>query len=275
MSLTIAQKTNANGFPKSGELIEITGAGALEAADRILLNSLYQIAHESGQMTTPNARWSVPISTLKSTHVGNERLRESLSRLLKVEVNVSYQDDHGTDMILQTHLFEFFASPKGNNGPQGNELKFGFPEMLREILARSGHWGRIRAEVVCAMTSKFAIALYELVQLRTGLKHKAFVDIPIDRFRDLLGVPEGKLLRGPDFRRFCLEPAVLEVNGLSDYGVKVELKRAHARAPVSEVRITWWEKKGDEFRAAHRERQMSKVGRLARLKGQTENVFEN
>jgi len=42
MSSTLDQKTNAVGFPKAGELIEITGAHELEASDRAVLNLLYQ-----------------------------------------------------------------------------------------------------------------------------------------------------------------------------------------------------------------------------------------
>jgi hypothetical protein len=40
--------TNIEGFPKPGELIEITGAYGLEASDRAILNILYQHAHDSG-----------------------------------------------------------------------------------------------------------------------------------------------------------------------------------------------------------------------------------
>jgi hypothetical protein len=40
---------------------------------------------------------------------------------------------------------------------------------LRPLLVASQRWGRIKAEVVCSMTSKYAMALYELVQLRAGL----------------------------------------------------------------------------------------------------------
>jgi hypothetical protein len=36
--LTVLQLTNLDGFPKAGELIEITGAHELEASDRVILN---------------------------------------------------------------------------------------------------------------------------------------------------------------------------------------------------------------------------------------------
>jgi len=46
---------------------------------------------------------------------------------------------------------------------------------------------------------------------------------------DLLGVPPGKLTRGPDFERRVVQPAVIEVNGLGDMGVSIELQHRHAR----------------------------------------------
>jgi hypothetical protein len=75
------------------------------------------------------------------------------------------------------------------------------PKKLQPIIARSRRWGRIKAEVVCTMTSKYAITLYELVQLRANLQ-KCVETFPLDRFRELMGVPPGKLLRGPDFVRW-------------------------------------------------------------------------
>jgi hypothetical protein len=75
-----------------------------------------------------------------------------------------------------------------------------------------------------------------------------------------------------DFRRKVVEPALLEVNGLSDMGVDIDLRRIHARAPIHEVGVSWWRKSGEEFKAAMQERNRSKVGRMARLRGQVENV---
>jgi hypothetical protein len=69
-----------------------------------------------------------------------------------------------------------------------------------------------------------------------------------------------------------IEPALLEVNGLSDMGVKIDLVRAYARAPITAVMLVWWRKEGDEFRAAFAERHRSKLGRMARLRGEAQTV---
>jgi hypothetical protein len=53
-------------------------------------------------------------------------------------------------------------------------------------------------------------------------------------------------------------------------GIQIEMVRRHSRAPITAITVTWWRKEGDEFRAAMRERDRSKVGRMARLRGVSE-----
>jgi hypothetical protein len=269
-NLTVLQRTNMDGFPKAGELIEITGAHELEATDRALLNALFQHAHESGKLATPGATWEVSLAALRlSSHESNDRLRESLSRLLSVQVKVSYRGQAAREMVLQTHLFDAFITPKDGGGPGGGNVRFGVPDALRAVLAQSGRWGRIKAEVVCAMSSKYAIALYEMVQLRANMD-RCIETFPLARFRDLMGVPPGKLLRGPDFKRFVVDPAVVEVNGISDMGVTLSLERHNKTGAIEAVIVAWWRKESDELQAAMRERDRSKIGRMARLRGQVE-----
>lgn len=51
----------------------------------------------------------------------------------------------------------------------------------------------MKTAILCAMTSKYAIALYELVQLRANLQ-RCTETFPIERFRELMGVPPGSSL---------------------------------------------------------------------------------
>jgi len=274
-SLTLAQRTNSEGFPKAGELIEIVGAHELEASDRAALNALYQCAFDSGRMGERDAEWTISLATLRfaSSHKGNERVLDSLQRLMRVVVTVPHRDQaSGQDRVLVTHLFDFFDLPSDESESRGT-VRFGLPSKLQPILARSGRWGRIKAEVVCAMTSKYAIALYELVQLRINMD-RCVQTFLIDRFRDLLGVPPGAYERGNDFAKRVIEPAVLEVNGLSDMGVDVTPQRRHRCAPIESVTVAWWRKQDGAYRAAVQERNRSKLGRMARLRGEVETITE-
>jgi hypothetical protein len=269
--LTVLQRSNLlDGFPKPGELIEITGAHELEASDRAILNLLYQHAHDSGRLTEDRAKWEIPMAALRaSRHKGNERIHDSLDRLMRVVVTVPLPDRKtGEPRILKTHLFDFFDLSADEASDRAT-VRFGLPEQLQPILAGSNRWGRIKAEVVCAMTSKYAIALYELVQLRANMD-RCVETFPIARFRELLGVPPGAYDRGNNFARFVIQPALLEVTGLSDIGVDLTLVRRSKFAPIEAVTVTWWRKEGDEFRAVMQERNRSKVGRMARLRGTVE-----
>jgi len=271
MALTIKQQSNASGFPKPAELIEITGTSGLEAQDRALMNALYKHAHDSGDLAKPGARWALSLAELQfGTHESLDRVRQSLSRLLGVQISVTFLDpDTGEEMVLQTVLFEHFITSK--KGATNASLRFAIPEELRRILARSGRWGRIKAEVVHAMSSKYAMALYELLRLRANMDN-CVETFSYDRFRSLLGVPPGTYTRGDDFFKKVIDPAVLEVNGLSEMGCQIDLFRVHSRAAITKVTVGWWRKDDDGQRSAIQELNRSKLGRKARLRGKVEAV---
>jgi len=271
MSLTVAQKTNAEGFPKAGELIEITGTAMLEASDRAILNLLYQHAHDSGQFAEPDAVFELPITDLlPSSHSSTDRVRESLARLLDIKVQVPIKHPRtGRPASLMTHLFSSFVIPETAEPGNPATVRYRIPSELLPVLLTSNRWGRIKAETVCAMASKYAITLYELLQLRASMDRSVEV-FPITRFRELMGVPPGTYHDGTNFVRKVIEPALLEVNALSDLGVAAEVRRRSPRAPIEAVVMTWWKKEGDQFREAIREREQPKLGRRARLKAQIE-----
>lgn len=272
MSLTISQKTNLAGFPKPSELIEITGAHQLEAADRAIQNMLFQHAHDTGQMTAPDAEWEISFASIRCTlskHESNDRVRISLEKLMSIQVVVHYLSEQGDPRTMRTHLLDFTDSDDRNG--DNATVRFGIPNKLRAALARSNRWGRVRSEVTYAMGSKYAIALYEMVCLRINMQVCIEV-FPIERFRELIGVRPGAYPDGQDFRRKVIDPAVLEVNRLSDMHVGIELRRKHARAAIHEVVVAWRKQEGDEFRESLRERDRSKVGRRARLRSKAEHV---
>ena len=268
VSLTIRQQTNYSGFPKAAELIEIEGAYALEASDRALMNTLLQHAHDSGRLTEPDAEWEISLAHLRqsqSRHESNDRIKESIRRIRRVEVKIAYTSTSGEARVLESNLLNFTDTSEDDT-PNAT-VQFGIPKRLRMILARSNRWGRIRCEVGYAMNSKYAIALYEMICLRANLE-RCVETIEIEKFRELLGVPPGAYDRTDNFKRFVIQPALMEVNGLSDMGVRVEMVRKHPRAAAHAVMIYWWRKSGEEFIAAEKERRVSKVGRKARLRKQ-------
>lgn len=272
-SLTFKQQSNYEGFPKAAELIEIEGAHALEASDRAMFNQLLQTAHDSGRLTEPDAEWEISLAGLRrasTKHESNDRIRASLRRLRRTEVRVTYVSPRTRlSRTKETQLLEF-TDTDDSDSPSAT-VQFGIPKRLRIVLARANRWGRIRCEIAYAMSSKYAIALYDMICLRANLE-RCVETMDMGKFRELLDVPPGAYDRADNFMRNVIAPALVEVNGLSDLGVEIEMVRKHSGAPAHAVAITWWRKQPDEFRAAMLERSRPRVGRMARLKGQAEPV---
>ena len=143
---------------------------------------------------------------------------------------------------------------------------YSFPAAVRGIIRESSQYARLQKQVMFAFSSKYALALYEMVQKRGNLKFKTSEEFPVDRFRALLGVEQDKLREFKHFKHRAIDPAVLEVNGLGEFGCKVE--PVYSGRKVTAVRLSWWAKNLDERKIALNELRFSRVGRRARLKGE-------
>jgi plasmid replication initiation protein len=91
-----------------------------------------------------------------------------------------------------------------------------------------------------AYTSKYALALYEVVQKRGNLKHKWSEEFSVERFRELLNVEKNKYREFKNLNLRVIGPAVLEVNGLGEFGCKVE--PVYKGRKVIALRLSWWAK---------------------------------
>jgi hypothetical protein len=81
---------------------------------------------------------------------------------------------------------------------EDGNVYYRFPAELREIIQQSSIFARLQTEVMFCFTSKYALALYEMVQKRGNLKHKNTDDFSVDEMRGLLGVHRGKLTEYAD-----------------------------------------------------------------------------
>ena len=123
---------------------------------------------------------------------------------MSVVVTVPLPDSKtGEPRILKTHLLDF-VNISADEARRGGTVRYGIPRMLQPYLAASNRWAD-KAEVVCSMTSKYAIALYEMVQLRANMQ-RCTETFQIDRFRELLGVPPGDMTEGTTFRDMSSMP---------------------------------------------------------------------
>lgn len=269
-SLTINQKSSGSDFAKARELIEIRGTGDLSLQDRRVMNVLYANA---GQRLCEDVSHAISIAELRGAHKGSERVKDSILRLMKTVVQVPVSGRNGKPATKRVQVLSDTTTSDDEDDPTG-QVVYSFSKGMREIIKDSTLWGRVRTAVVFAFTSKYSLTLYELVTARINLTHIWQEEFSLEDFRALLGVPTDKLLRTPDLLRKVIQPAETEVNGLADFGVKIEPIRTGGtmRGLVTGFRVSWWRKDIPELQAAYSELKQPKVGRRARLMGTVEKT---
>jgi plasmid replication initiation protein len=151
-------------------------------------------------------------------------------------------------------------------------LTYSFDPKLVPLLSESSVFGKIELEVMHAFTTKYGLALYEALARRVRLNGKYSEDFTLEAFRELLGVPEGKLATFSNLKLKAITPAVTEINAMASFGCLIEPRKTGRR--VTDIRVSWWLKDVDALKAAFAELQKPRLGRKARINNTVEHVIE-
>jgi hypothetical protein len=267
---TIDQRPNGDEFAKARELIEIRGTGGLSLQDRRVMNVLYANA---GHHLCDEVNHVIGIADLRGSHKGGERVKDSILRLMKTVVEVPTKDSKGRPATKLVQILSDTTLSDDDDNPTG-QVVYCFSKGMREIIKDSTLWGRVRHAVIFAFTSKYSLALYELIAARINLKHVWQEEFSVEDFRALLGVPDGKLERIPNLLQKVIQPAVLEVRKMAAFGVEIEpiRKGGQQRGLVTGFKVSWWRKDESELKEAFQELNQPKVGRMARLRDEVEQI---
>jgi hypothetical protein len=249
---------------KPAELVDVVELTPLTLTDRRSYNLL--IGHAWDRIDE-DVEHAIPKSVLRGSHESNDRLGPTIRRLMAAQVEVRIVRD-GRRYLRRIQMLGVVDRPEDEDD-DGN-VYYRFPAELREIIQRSDIFARLQTEVMFCFTSKYALALYEMIQKRGHLKYKNTEDFSVDEIRGLLGVPPGRLTEYADLRRKALIPAVEEANAFSPFMVQLDAIR-HGRK-VSKLRLIWFPKDEQGLKAAYCEVQRHKAGRKARIGGLVERL---
>lgn len=259
---TVEARPNADSLIKPGELVDLIEVTPLTLNDRRIYNQLLENAWDAIDKPVTHV---IAKSSLRGSHNSNDRVGESLERLMSAIVKVAVIWD-GEPAIERVQLLGGNLESSRGDGL----LEYEIPARLRKIIRNSQVFARLQREVMFALSSKYALTLYEMVQKRGNLRWKASERFTLDGLRGIMGVPKGKLSSWSNLKVRAIDPAVAEVNALSDYMVEIlPIKTGRA---VTHVEMRWWRKDGDAGGAADRALQFSKIGRRARAEGRVEQV---
>lgn len=259
---TLEARPNAESIVKPGELVDLVEVTPLTLADRRIYNQLLENAWDAIEKPVTHV---IAKADLRGSHNSNDRVGESIERLMASIVKVRVTRD-GEDAIERVQLLGGNIESTRRDGL----LEYEIPQRLRRIIKDSTVFARLQREVMFALSSKYALTLYEMIQKRGNLKYRSSEKFSLDDLRGILGVPKGKLTSWSNLKLRAIEPAVAEVNALSDF--MVELAPVKTGRKVTHVELRWWRKDAGSTAEAERELSFSKVGRKARMNGETEQV---
>lgn len=262
---TLDAKPNEHSIVKPGELVDIVEMTPLSLTDRRIYNLLIANAWDHIGEAKQHAIRKSDLQRPDSLHKGTDRLEDSIRRLMSAIVEVRVLRDRKWE-TKRVQLLGGNVVPDAEDGL----VRYDFQPLMRAIINESRVFARLHKKIMFALSSKYSLALYEMIQKRGNLS-KSFEDVPIADLRSFLGVPPGKLTSWINLKNKAITPAVKEVSDLSEYVVSIEPLKGKARS-FSEVRLTWQRKELSELHWVERELNHSKVGRKARLSGTVEVV---
>ncbi len=248
---------------KPAELIDITGVSHLSLSARRTYNAL--IANAFGvDMGTEGHEWTIQLAELRKSHTSNDRIEDDIVALMQTVVTVRL----GNGKTRRVQLLG--GNDMDDMSRQHGMLAYSFDRRLVALLKNSTVFGKLEIAVMMAFSTKYALALYEAIARRARLKFVFMEEFSLDDFRELLGVPKGKLTTFGNLNQYAIKPAVAEINALASFGVNV-MPQKQGRKVIS-VLVNWWRKDIDDLKAAFAEVERHKSGRKARIAGTVEAV---
>ncbi len=149
---------------------------------------------------------AIPKAALRGTHKGNERLSDTIRRLMGGPGRGAH---HPRRQALHPsiHLAAGTVSTGRRMSEERRQRSITASRAdMREIIRESSIFARLQTEVMFCFSSKYALALWEMIQKRGNLKHKNTDEFTPDELRKMLGVPRGKLKEFSHFRQQGADP---------------------------------------------------------------------
>lgn len=174
--------------------------------------------------------------------------------------------DGSTDRV-QLLGWKNLSDPQWKRG----KLKYSIPPELALLLKESTVFAKLELDVLRSFTSRCPVAPMKPWRGACGSSMCSPNGFALDDFRQLLCVEADKLTAFGSLNQYAIEPALMEVNALSDFTVTIVPAKSGQR--VTGVLIGRGAKDLEGRKAAYAELQRARVGRKARITGTVEEML--
>jgi hypothetical protein len=253
----------------------IKAAGSEAGEDKVFsteVSRLNEVMHMPIEDFVDYARQLVSsVICIRYRNVATGRTGEEIGNFLSFVRREDEPDASGAKKWIRTDSeADVFEIDELDGWTGAARLQWKFSPTLQLILRQSAAFGILDRLAVMSMKSRYSLRLYEMVGARVRKNQKQEV-FSLDDFRLAMGIERDQYQRWPDFRRFVTEPAVAEVNQLSQ--IEVDLSPIKSGRCVTAVRMTWKRKTARGIEASHNELKRHSAGRSARRDGTVETVL--
>ena len=259
---TLDIKPTKHTMIKAGELVDVVEVTPLTLTDRKIYNLLVDNAKQDIAEPVEHV---IDKELLRQSRRGNEQVDDSIMRLMGAIVQIK-AEHNGERATIRAPLLGRNIEHDRKNG----KFYYTFDPALREILVNSTIFARLKMNVMLSFTGKYGLALYEMTEKRINMRKNEEV-FSVGQFRNLLGVPKGKLKTWNNLKTRAIDPAVAEVNQLST-DFRVQITGLKTGRSFNEVKLKWWRTAPDAEEEAIREHLRPKQGRKARRDNTVEQV---
>jgi plasmid replication initiation protein len=254
---TLNAKVSKHSLVKPGELIDVVELTPLKLHDKRLFNEMLANAwNDIGE----GKEHRIHKSDIKAIDKNLERLEESVDRLMGTIIKTVVEEDG--EKYRRT--FTFLARIDNAIRDDG-WIKYKFSDDAENMMLTSNAFARIQREIMFALSSRYSLALYEILAKRINLSHTQSEVFELSVFRKMLGVPDDKYKLMSHLRTRILDTAFGEVQQLTNIGCAYQLVRARGKG-YTHIKLTWFPKDASASFAAQKNRQKPKGQQVAERK---------
>ncbi|USQ15555.1 replication initiation protein (plasmid) [Legionella lytica] len=156
------------------------------------------------------------------------KLKEALIGLITIAIEWNVIDC-STGQEKKWKASSILASAELSNGV----CIYEYSQVMKDLMYQPEIYGQINVELMSKFKSGYGLALYENCIRYKGLKQTPW--FPIDIFRKLMGVFDGKYVVFKDFKKRVVDVGVNEVNSVSPIRIYPDIERINQR--VTRIRF--------------------------------------
>jgi len=255
---TLKAKVDDSSLVKPGELIDIIESTPLKLHDKQLFNELLANAwNKIGE----KKEHRIHKNELRSIDKNRSRLNGSLDRLSGTFIRTIVTRDDGEPYERRLNFLAHIDDAISDDG----WIIYKFNEYAENMMVNSNVFARIQREVMMALSSRYSLALYEILAKRMNLTHTQSEVFELPIFRKMLGVPEDKYKLMSHLRTRILDTAFGEVEQLTNIGCAYELIRNRGKG-YTHIKIIWFPKDPSAKSDAEKNRKKPKGQQIAERK---------